>query len=80
MFEQTRQRAAELGLSVTILEPWYDVDDAAALSRLRADLADDVGVEAAGVYAAPCTRTALTHLFAHLERTPIDSAHLHGDP
>jgi rSAM/selenodomain-associated transferase 1 len=80
VFEQTRQRAAELGLSVTILEPWYDVDDAAALSRLRADLADDVGVKAAGVYEAPYTRTALTRLFAHLERTSIASARLHGDP
>jgi len=80
VFEQTRQRAAELGLSVTILEPWYDVDDAAGLHRLRADLADHVGVEAYGVYEAPHTRTALTRLFAHLEHASSASARLHGDP
>jgi hypothetical protein len=39
VFEQTLQRAAELDLAVTLLEPWYDVDDAAGLRRLRADLA-----------------------------------------
>jgi len=39
VFEQTLQRAAELDLAVTLLEPWYDVDDAAGLRQLRADLA-----------------------------------------
>lgn len=39
VFEQTLQRAADLDLAVTLLEPWYDVDDAAGLSQLRADLA-----------------------------------------
>lgn len=39
VFEQTLQRAAELELAVTVLEPWYDVDDAAGLQQLRADLA-----------------------------------------
>lgn len=35
---QTLDRAAGLDADVTILPPWYDVDDAAALIRLRADL------------------------------------------
>jgi uncharacterized protein len=35
---QTLERAADLGLSVHILPKWYDVDDAAALKMLRAEL------------------------------------------
>ncbi len=34
---QTRARAADLGLEIVHLEPWYDVDDAASLGRLIAD-------------------------------------------
>jgi rSAM/selenodomain-associated transferase 1 len=80
VFEQTRQRAAELGLSVAILEPWYDVDDAAGLRRLRADLFDNRGVEAAGLYDAPHTRAALTRLMWPLESASIASAQAHGNP
>ena len=36
---QTEGRAATLGLSVAWLPPWYDVDTAADLERLRAELA-----------------------------------------
>jgi len=68
VFEQTKRRAAELDLSVTILQPWYDVDDAEGLRRLRTDLAaDDVGLSAADPYKAPHTRAALTCLGPHLE-------------
>lgn len=35
---QTLQRAAELGLEVVMLPPWYDVDDAAMLARLARDV------------------------------------------
>jgi uncharacterized protein len=35
---QTLERAAALGLSVALLPPWYDVDTAADLERLRAEL------------------------------------------
>jgi hypothetical protein len=35
----TRVRAARCGVELVELDPWYDVDDAAALERLRADLA-----------------------------------------
>jgi rSAM/selenodomain-associated transferase 1 len=80
VFEQTRERAAELGLSVTILEPWYDVDDAAGLRRLRADLSDDAGAQAAGLYEAPHTRAALSRLIRHIENASIASAAVHPDP
>jgi hypothetical protein len=36
---QTLDRIAKLGLSVALLEPWYDVDTAADLERLRAEIA-----------------------------------------
>lgn len=41
--EQTLARAAELGLEVVTLPPWYDVDDAAMLARLAHDLLDAPG-------------------------------------
>ena len=62
VFEQTLQRAAQSSLSVTVLEPWYDVDDAEGLGRLRADLRVAVGALPADQYEAPCTRTALSRL------------------
>ena len=37
----TLDRAAAADLPVTLLPPWYDVDDAASLERLRADLDAD---------------------------------------
>ena len=37
--DQTRDRAAALGLGIVELPVWYDVDDAAALARLGRDLA-----------------------------------------
>jgi rSAM/selenodomain-associated transferase 1 len=46
----TRTRAAQLGLAVVELPPWYDVDDHAALNRL---VQDETG------YAAPFTMAAL---------------------
>ncbi len=36
---QTRERAATRGLRVHLLRPWYDVDTADDLQRLRAELA-----------------------------------------
>jgi rSAM/selenodomain-associated transferase 1 len=62
VFEQTLERAAQSSLSVTVLEPWYDVDDAEGLGRLRTDLRVGVGALAADSYDAPCTRTALSRL------------------
>lgn len=51
--DTTRARAAALGLDLVELPPWYDVDDAASLSRL---LRDGAG------YAAPRTRGAAAAL------------------
>ena len=39
--DQTRARARSLGLPVVELDPWYDVDDRAALNRLVAELDGD---------------------------------------
>ncbi|MBV9235561.1 MAG: TIGR04282 family arsenosugar biosynthesis glycosyltransferase [Xanthobacteraceae bacterium] len=36
--EQTRARAAEIGLPVHVLPEWYDVDDAQSLQLLRSEL------------------------------------------
>ncbi len=50
----TRTRAAEIGLDLVELAPWYDVDDAASLSRLRR--------ECGGGDVAPATRAVLARL------------------
>ncbi len=39
VFGQSTERADEIGLDVARLAPWYDVDDAATMSRLYAELA-----------------------------------------
>ena len=39
VLEETLRRARSLGLSATKLSAWYDVDTAADLARLQADLA-----------------------------------------
>jgi rSAM/selenodomain-associated transferase 1 len=71
VLEQTRERAAELGLNVTVLEPWYDVDDEAGLHRLQTDLRQDRTTAANdGLYEASHTRAALARL------NPIGSASL----
>lgn len=79
VLEQTQHRAAELGLNVTLLDPWYDVDDAATLRRLSADLAADTGRATIGLYAAPHTRAALTRLTPQLTGPLIASVARHGD-
>jgi hypothetical protein len=38
VFEQTLERAREIGLTTELLPTWYDVDDAATLERLRREL------------------------------------------
>ena len=42
VFEQTRQRARELGLSTVVLPDWYDVDDAASLQLLLRETVDGI--------------------------------------
>ena len=53
---QTLQRAAALGLEVVTLPPWYDVDDAASLSRLAGELAAPGEAGGPLPFAAPATR------------------------
>ena len=55
---ETRRRVAELGLPLTELEPWYDVDDAASLARLCRELT----LGAAGPYPAPVTANCIARL------------------
>jgi uncharacterized protein len=55
---ETRARAAEIGLELVELPPWYDVDDGAALDHLVASLR--AGVD--GGFEAPATRAALEQL------------------
>jgi uncharacterized protein len=48
VFEQTLERAREIGLRAELLPTWYDVDDAATLERLQRELAAPSGAEYAG--------------------------------
>jgi uncharacterized protein len=43
VFEQTLDRAREIGLRAELLPTWYDVDDAATLKRLQRELAAPSG-------------------------------------
>ncbi len=58
--DATRARAASLNLEVVVLPTWYDVDDAAALSRLRQET--DGPVADLQPYAAPATRACLQRI------------------
>jgi rSAM/selenodomain-associated transferase 1 len=60
---QTLERAAELGLEVVAMPPWYDVDDAASLRRLIDELFGP-SARAAAANEAPATRAAITDLLA----------------
>jgi rSAM/selenodomain-associated transferase 1 len=42
----TLERAAEIGLRVHVLPPWYDVDDVETLNTLRSELCEDVAFSA----------------------------------
>ena len=66
--EQTRERAAELGLELVCLEPWYDVDDAAGLRQLIDDLVSTGPPRGDFMYASPHTRAALSQM---LETTDL---------
>jgi rSAM/selenodomain-associated transferase 1 len=43
VFEQTLERAREIGLQAELLPTWYDVDDAATLERLQRELTAPLG-------------------------------------
>ncbi len=60
--EQTRARARGIGLELVELEPWYDVDERAALDRLIDELRNPTGGVADEAYAAPVTSACLERL------------------
>lgn len=60
VFGQSLARAAEIGLEVARLAPWYDIDDAATMSRLQMELAAPQGPG----FAAPATAGFLRGLLA----------------
>jgi uncharacterized protein len=61
VFQQTLERAREIGLEAELLPTWYDVDDGATLERLRGELLTATGARCAG-YDARHTRTYLESL------------------
>jgi uncharacterized protein len=70
--EQTRARAADLGLAVVELAPWYDVDNAASLRQLLQDLQKAARTGDAA-YAAPATAQFL-HANAIADRIAVNVA------
>jgi rSAM/selenodomain-associated transferase 1 len=61
VYDQTLDRAAELGLEIVILPRWYDVDDVKSLDRLRREM---FGAGIPGAYSAPHTARLLHRLTA----------------
>ncbi len=61
VFTQTLERAREIALPAELLPTWYDVDDAAALERLRRELL----LPTSTGYDAKHTRAYLQSLWAH---------------
>jgi rSAM/selenodomain-associated transferase 1 len=63
VFEQTLERAREIGLTTELLPTWYDVDDAVTLDRLRRELTAPSGTGYTGAgYDAKHTRAYLETL------------------
>jgi len=60
--DQTRERAAELGLEVVLLPAWYDVDDPAALARLLGELVGGGRPPGPAPFSAPATAAVLAGL------------------
>lgn len=59
---QTRQRAHALGLPITELDPWYDVDDGPTLRRLVQELERGWGGGGLAPYGAPATAACIERL------------------
>lgn len=70
VLEQTIAAAREIGLSVHLLQTWYDVDDRATLSRLCHEFFASNG-NAGGRSAAPATRQFLGELLEREGRSRI---------
>jgi uncharacterized protein len=58
VFQETVERAAEIGVPVVTVPGWYDVDDAASLAVLESELAGDPPFEGSSLVGAhaPATR------------------------
>ncbi|MBA2723806.1 MAG: TIGR04282 family arsenosugar biosynthesis glycosyltransferase [Methylibium sp.] len=59
VFAQTLERAAEIGVDVARMPQWYDVDDAASLARLEAELRGHGAPAALRPFRAPRSRAYL---------------------
>ncbi len=70
VFEQTLERAREIGLTTELLPTWYDVDDAETLERLRRELTAPPGVG----YDAKHTRAYVASLQVAQPGFPASSA------
>jgi uncharacterized protein len=68
---QTLQRAAEIGIPIERLQPWYDVDDASSLSRLRSEFFDRPAELPRG-YPAPESRAYLARLPINLRSAAVE--------
>jgi rSAM/selenodomain-associated transferase 1 len=79
VFGQTHERATELGLRITVLEPWYDVDDVVGLHSLYADLAAGDPPSRGRIYEAPRTRETLARLTGRADRRSGASVAARGD-
>jgi uncharacterized protein len=66
VYRQTVTRASEIGVPVTALDEWYDVDDEASLTLLASELLSGRNVAGCynGGYAAPRTAALLERLAA----------------
>jgi uncharacterized protein len=63
VFDQTRERAREIGLPLVLLQPWYDVDDISALRRLREELLpSSPQAHASPIHGARHARAALARM------------------
>ena len=70
VFEQTLERAREIGFRTELLPTWYDVDDAATLERLRRELTAPSGTG----YDAKHTRAYLRSLHVAQGTFSVSSA------
>lgn len=70
----TVERAAEIGLEVDMLPPWYDVDDATTLNQLCKELF--LSRRRDGNYSAPYTREYLTRLIESQRIFPELAGHI----
>jgi len=62
VFRQTLARAREIGLPVTVMPEWYDVDDAASLDELLEELARPPTGADLTAFQAPLTRACFQSL------------------